>query len=147
MAINTRTISSVVQFAVGRDPALGASATNQDHIFERVGALGEVQIEVTNHSRTENLVLELQTSGNNQNAGYSTRQIRVAGTLGNTITVPPLQARTAIVDGPNAGSVSGGIDVQKYWRVRVSDQLRAFGTVTITLAAGELIRRNLFPTP
>jgi hypothetical protein len=145
MAINTRTSPSVVQFAVGRDPALGASATNQDRIFERVGALGEVQIEVTNHSRTENLVLELQVGATNLDGGYATRQIRVAGTLGNTITVAPLQTRTAIVDGPNAGVLSSSVDSQKYWRLRVSNQLRAWGTVSIVHATGELLPRSLFP--
>lgn len=145
MATNTRTRPSVVQFMVGRDPALGASATNQDKIFERVNALGEVQIEITNHSRTENLVLELQVGATNLDGGYATRQIRVAGTLGNTITVAPLQTRTAIVDGPNAGVLSGGVDSQKYWRLRASSQLRAWGTVTITHTMGELVPRSLFP--
>jgi hypothetical protein len=139
MASNTRTTPSHVQFMVGRDPALSASATNQDHIFERIDALGEVQIEITNHSRTENLVLELQNGATNLDGGYSTRQTRVAGTLGNTVTVPPLQTATAVVDGPNASGA------QRYWRFRASNQLRAWGTVTVTHTRGELVRRNLFP--
>lgn len=149
MASNTRTRPSVVQFMVGRDPALGASATNQDHIFERItapsgvnapsGAVGEVHIEVQNHSRTENLVLEVQNSSTNLDGGYSTRQTRVSGTLGNTITVPPLATFTAVVDGPNA------TDAQRYWRFRASNQLRAWGTVTVSHARGEFVRRSLFP--
>ena len=150
MASNTRTRPSVVQFAVGRDPALGAAATDQDFIFERVGslgtpgavpaliALGEVHIEVQNHSKTENLVLTLQNGATGLDGGYSTRQTRVAGTLGNTITVPPLATFTATVDGPNA------TDLQRFWRFRVSNQLRANGTVTITHSRGELVPRKLF---
>jgi len=139
MASNTRTTPSIVQFAVGRDPALSASATNQDVIFERVDALGEVLIEVVNHSRTENLVLTLQNGADNLDGGYSTRQTRVAGTLGNSVTVAPLQSATMAVDGPNAAGS------QRYWRFRASNQLRAWGTVTVTHARGELVRRSLFP--
>jgi hypothetical protein len=139
VAPNTRTRPSIVQFAVGRDPDLGSSATELDHIFEREGALGEVQIEIQNHSRTENLVLELETSANNLDGGYTTRQIRVAGSLVNTITVPPLARGTAVVDGPNNS------DAQKYWRFRASNQQRAYGTVTVAHSGGNLERRVLFP--
>lgn len=138
MASNTRTLPSTVQFAVGRAPALGASATDQDFIFERVDALGDVQVEIQNHSRTENLVLTLQNGADNLDGGYSTRQMRVAGTLGNSVTVPPLATFVATVDGPNASGA------QRFWRFRASNQLRAFGTVTITHARGELIPRKLF---
>lgn len=151
MSVNTRTLPSTVQFAVGRNPALASSVTDQDFIFERVGslgtpgavpalvALGEVLIEVQNHSRTENLVLALQNGATNLDGGYSTRQIRVAGSLVNSITVPPLSTFTAVVDGPNA------TDAQRFWRFRTSNQLRAHGTVTITHTRGELVPRNLFP--
>lgn len=145
MASNTTTSPSRVQFDVGRDPALGAAATNQDVIFERIDSLGDVHIEVTNHSRTENLVLELQVGATNLNAGYAVRQTRANGTLGNTITVPPRSSFTAIVDGPNAGVPVAGVDSQKYWRFRASNQLRAWGTVTVSHARGELARRSLFP--
>lgn len=150
MASNTRTTPSVVQFAVGRDPALSASTTDRDFIFERVGALGtpgsvpalsalgDAQVEIQNHSRTENLVLALQNCATNLDGDYSTRQIRVLGALVNSVTVPPLATVTAIVDGPNA------IDAQRFWRFRTSNQLRAHGTVTIVHARGELVPRKLF---
>lgn len=150
MASNTRTTPSVVQFAVGRDPALSASTTDQDFIFERVGslgipgttlgliALGDVHVEVQNHSRTENLVLALQNGATGLDGGYSTRQVRLLGSLVNSVTVPPLATVTFTVDGPNA------TDAQRFWRFRASNQLRAHGTVTITHARGELVPRKLF---
>lgn len=143
MAPNVRTRPSVIQLAVGRDPALGASAGTQDQIFEFDDALGSVQIEIQNHSKTQNLVFALQLGTTNLEAGYATKQIRVDGSLVNSVTVPPLATVTAVVDGPNAPATPA----KNYWRFRVTNQLVAFGTITVTHQRGELIPRKLFPTP
>lgn len=141
MAANTRTTPSTVQFAVGRHPALGTSETNLDAIFEQVDGIGAIHGEVVNHSRTENLVFAAQTGSTNIEANYATKQIRVNGSLVNSVTVAPLQVATFSIDGPNAAAVA-----TKYWRFRASDQRKAFGTVSLTHANGELVMRRLFPT-
>lgn len=147
MAVNTRTQPSLIQFAVNRDPALGSSETNGDTIFEQINALGVVHGEIVNHSRTENLVLSLQVASASpwRDADYSTRQIRVNGSLVNSVTVAPLQSVTFTVD--NASSNAGDYVARRFWRFRVTDQRRAFGTVALTVPQGELVLRKLYPTP
>lgn len=128
MASNTRTRPSVVQFAVSRRPEV--NSTNLDHHYEQRESLGDLLIEVANMSTTENIVLACAVSADN--ITFATQQVRVAGTLANTVTVAPGQSMTVTVDGPNAATAA-----RKYWRFRVSDQTKAFGAVTIKHDRGE----------
>lgn len=137
MQLNFNSTPAIVQVAVGRHPEVASTTLNLD-VFKRTGALGEVLGIVVNESATENLVVALQTGDLNTDADYATRQIRVDGSLVNSLTVPPKGRATFAVDGPNVLESNS-----LYWRVAVTDQTKAYGVVTLVTGNGslELLRK------
>ncbi len=137
MQLNYTSMPAVVQVAVGRHPEIASTTLNID-VLRRTGVIGDVLGLVVNESATENLVVALQTSDLNTDADYATRQIRVDGSLVNSLTVPPRGRATFTVDGPNANEANS-----LYWRLALTDQTKAFGVVTLVTGNGslELLRK------
>lgn len=137
MQLNFNSTPAIVQIAVGRHPEVASTTLNLD-VLKRTGVIGDVMGIVVNESATQPLVVALQQGDLNTDADYATRQIRVDGTLVNSLTVPARGRATFTVDGPNGDDLTG-----LYWRVSVTDQTKAFGVVTLVVGNGslELLRK------